>query len=178
MISLHKTFRVVFEEKEKQQKQREKGCQEQAVTYVDTNRSGLILYFTASIILYVFRNISVVLESKDLSEDFEEEGLNHDPSGPNSKVYILLRQMFWIPISDVPQSCKIFLQQKRIWHCFEITWSSWKTLKAKTWRCGCLDQEGGGVPGEWIFQKISSYLWANIKAERQELVIYRKLPYW
>ena len=94
MISLHKTFRVVFEEKEKQQKQREKGCQEQAVTYVDTNRSGLILYFTASIILYVFRNISVVLESKDLSEDFEEEGLNHDPSGPNSKVYILLRQMF------------------------------------------------------------------------------------
>ena len=94
MISLHKTFRVVFEEKEKQQKQREKGCQEQAVTYVDTNRSGLNLYFTASIILYVFRNISVVLESKDLSEDFEEEGLNHDPSGPNSKVYILLRQMF------------------------------------------------------------------------------------
>lgn len=69
----NKTFRVVFEEKEKQQREREKGVEDLAVSYVDTNR-----------------NISVVLESKDLSEDLEEEGFGQDPTAPNSKAFIVL----------------------------------------------------------------------------------------
>ena len=66
-----KTFRIIQEERDKQQRQRAKDL-EQEVEYVDSAR-----------------NISVVLDSGDLSEDFESHGIDsgkRDKCGPNSKM--------------------------------------------------------------------------------------------
>lgn len=94
---LNKTYRVVFDEKQKQERRREKDAEDPrsaAVAYVDTARlvtnsdrckskdRGLIDIYLC------LRNISVVLESGDLSADLEAEGLGEqeDPTAPSAKV--------------------------------------------------------------------------------------------
>ena len=86
----NKTYRVVFEEKEKQKRRREKDSEDPrnaAVAYVDTARL-LPTKHMAQINIRNFRNISVVLESGDLSEDLEVEGSGEqgDPTAPSAKV--------------------------------------------------------------------------------------------
>ena len=67
-----KVNKVVFQEREKQDRLREKNT-EDGVAYVDSAR-----------------NIAVVLEAKDLSEDLESEnlGCRYDPTAPNTKVHL------------------------------------------------------------------------------------------
>ena len=79
---MNKTFRLIKEERDKQIRLRVKGLEvEDGVAYVDTAR-----------------NISVVLESGDLSEDFQELGLEsgnkYDKLAPNSKMFHRLAKYY------------------------------------------------------------------------------------
>ena len=76
----NKTFRIVLEEKEKQERHRKKELDEE-VEYVDNAR-----------------NISVVLDSGDLAKDFESHGLDagvrQEDHGPNSKMFHRLAKYY------------------------------------------------------------------------------------
>ena len=76
----NKTFRIVLEDKEKQERHRKKDLDEE-VEYVDNAR-----------------NISVVLDSGDLAKDFESHGLDagvrQENNGTNSKMFHRLAKYY------------------------------------------------------------------------------------
>ena len=79
-MSSNKTFRIIKEERDKQQRLRERDSDEE-VQYIDSAR-----------------NISVVLDSGDLANDFEaqgfESGVKRDKCAPNSKMFHRLAKYY------------------------------------------------------------------------------------
>ena len=85
MALLGRVNRIVFHEKEKQVRIREKTV-EDGVAYVDSGRYILPQIPHPSYLIPHTRNIAVVLEAKDLSAEIEPEGTKTDPTAPNTKV--------------------------------------------------------------------------------------------
>ena len=85
MAVLGRVNRVVFYEKEKQVRIREKTV-EDSVAYVDSGRYVLPHIPHSSYLISHLRNIAVVLEAKDLSDEIEPKGYKTDPTAPNTKV--------------------------------------------------------------------------------------------
>ena len=97
MESFNKVTRTVIQEKEKQERLREKNMHE-SVSYVDSAR-----------------NIAVVLEAKDLSEDLENEklGFKTDPTAPNTKVCRVVSSLTANPVEMFHKVAKYYEKKKQ-----------------------------------------------------------------